>query len=94
MQIFIKSYGVFRDALGKDEIILSVAGPIKLKNLIDKLISKNNALKLLLIDLEIESPLSNSLILLNGVEVKNLQGLDTIINEESSIILLPVTHGG
>jgi|YelNatPaOPRAMG01_1025707.scaffolds.fasta_scaffold12930_6 molybdopterin converting factor small subunit len=36
----------------------------------------------------------NTLILVNGVEVSALNGLDTKVNEGDIITLVPVTHGG
>ncbi|MGB9727242.1 MAG: MoaD/ThiS family protein [Nitrososphaeria archaeon] len=36
----------------------------------------------------------NTLILVNGVEVSALNGLDTKVNEGDVITLVPVTHGG
>lgn len=37
---------------------------------------------------------SNTLILVNGVEISALNGLDTKVNEGDIITLIPVTHGG
>ncbi|MEM0384966.1 MAG: MoaD/ThiS family protein [Nitrososphaeria archaeon] len=37
---------------------------------------------------------SNTLILVNGVEISALNGLDTKVNEGDVITLIPVTHGG
>jgi molybdopterin converting factor small subunit len=35
-----------------------------------------------------------SLIMLGGIEVGNLEGLETKISEGSEVVLVPVTHGG
>jgi len=37
---------------------------------------------------------SNTLIIVNGVEVSALNGLDTKVNEDDVVTLVPVTHGG
>jgi len=37
---------------------------------------------------------SMSLIMLGGIEVGNLEGLETKISEGSEVVLVPVTHGG
>ena len=47
-----------------------------------------------IIDPELNSPFPNTLIMLNGVEVKNLEGLLTPVEEDSEIDFLPVIHGG
>ena len=47
-----------------------------------------------ILDPVINSPLPNALILVNGVEMNNLKGLDTAINDNDEVVLLSVTHGG
>ena len=42
----------------------------------------------------LRNPITNNLIMLGGVEVGNLNGLDTPITEGSEVVLVPVTHGG
>jgi len=46
------------------------------------------------IDPTISNPSAGNLILLRGVEIGNLNGLDTPLDEDSEIVLVPVTHGG
>ncbi|MGD0805195.1 MAG: MoaD/ThiS family protein [Candidatus Bathyarchaeia archaeon] len=47
---------------------------------------------------EIASSLINSstvnLIMLEGIEVGNLEGLDTFLDQNATVIIVPVTHGG
>jgi len=38
--------------------------------------------------------LPNGLILRNGVEVGNLRGLDTALDDGDELVLISVTHGG
>ena len=35
-----------------------------------------------------------NLVMLNGVEIDNLEGLATILNEGAEVVFVPVTHGG
>ena len=42
----------------------------------------------------LRNPSTSNLIMLNGVEIGNLNGLDTPIAKGSKIVLVPVTHGG
>ncbi|MCX6649626.1 MAG: MoaD/ThiS family protein [Candidatus Bathyarchaeota archaeon] len=37
---------------------------------------------------------SGNLIIVNGVEAGNLEGLATLLREGSEVVLVPVTHGG
>ena len=37
---------------------------------------------------------ARSLIMLDGIEVGNIEGLETSISNGSEIVLVPVTHGG
>ena len=47
-----------------------------------------------ILDPMMNSPLPNALILVNGVEINNLKGLDTTVSENDDVVLLSVTHGG
>ena len=42
----------------------------------------------------LNSPIPNALIILNGIEVNNLQGLETQVKEEDKLVIISVTHGG
>lgn len=37
---------------------------------------------------------AGNLIIVDGVEVGNLSGLETPLSEDSEVVLVPVTHGG
>ncbi|MBC7090657.1 MAG: MoaD/ThiS family protein [Nitrososphaeria archaeon] len=58
---------------------------------ISSLIKYLNRIKL---DKSVSVDRRNTLILVNGVEVSALNGLDTKVNEGDVITLVPVTHGG
>ncbi len=42
----------------------------------------------------LSNPSMSNLIMLSGVEIGNLSGVDTPLTEDSEVILIPVTHGG
>jgi molybdopterin converting factor small subunit len=94
MQIRIKVLGVLKDTLGKSEIIMNFNSSTNIRIVIEKLVGQNEGLREIMMDDEIDSPFPNTLILLNGVEAKNLQGLNTSIEKNSELVLIPVTHGG
>ena len=52
------------------------------------------AFKEALLDPLTQSPTTNTLILLNGVEINNIKGIDTPLSDGDHIVLIPVTHGG
>lgn len=39
-------------------------------------------------------PLQNAIILLNGVEIGNLEGLRTPVEDNDTLVFISVTHGG
>jgi molybdopterin converting factor small subunit len=94
MQIRIKVLGVLKDTLGKSEIIMNFNSSTNIRMVIERLVGQNEGLREIMMDDEIDSPFPNTLILLDGVEAKNLQGLNTSIEKNSELVLIPVTHGG
>ena len=91
--VHVRLMGTFREAAGQSEVQIENCDTvnkviISLVNLIGDNFEK------VIYDPVMHSPLPNALILLNGVEVNNLQGLETQVNEGDSVVLLSVTHGG
>lgn len=78
--------GHLKRLFGKESIVLEEnVGDVR------SLIRYLNRLKL---DENVVVDRSNTLILVNGVEIFALNGLDTKVNEGDIITLIPVTHGG
>jgi molybdopterin converting factor small subunit len=94
MMVKVRFFGILKNRLGKDEINLTVNTPCNINDIIGKLIEIHKEIESEIIDPELNSPFPNTLIMLNGVEVKNLEGLLTPVEEDSEIVFLPVTHGG
>lgn len=86
--------GVFSKAQGKKETFLDLPEDSTVGAAIKTIISGNDALKEVLWDLEVDSPSPNALIMLNGVEIKNLQGTETPLMPDQELVLLSVVHGG
>ncbi len=42
----------------------------------------------------LSNPASGNLIIVDGVEIGNLHGLETPLVDGSGVVLVPVTHGG
>lgn len=46
------------------------------------------------LDPVLNSPLPHALILVNGVDIGVLQGMETLLREGDEVVILPVAHGG
>ncbi|HIE18810.1 TPA: MoaD/ThiS family protein [Candidatus Bathyarchaeota archaeon] len=90
----IKLLGVFRRAYGSNEISLKIENNVQLREIIQRLAASSKEFKHILIDPELESPLPNAVILLNGRDISALNGLETPITHGDEIVLIPVIHGG
>jgi molybdopterin synthase sulfur carrier subunit len=94
----IEFVGVLRDAAGSRKTSLELKGRNKAAVVRDFVVELGNLLpprfNEILIDPESNSLRPNLLVLLNGVEVGCLQGLETKVRDGDKIVLLPVSHGG
>lgn len=94
MRIKIRMMGVLRKAQGNKDVTLDLPEDSTVGSAIKTLIAENEALKEVLWDSEVDSPSPNALIMLNGVEIKNLQGMETPLIHDEELVLLSVVHGG
>ena len=91
--VHVRLMGTFREAAGQSEIQLDNCDTVN--NVIISLVNRlGEHFENVIYDPVMHSPLPNALILINGVEVNNLQGLETPVKEGDSVVLLSVTHGG
>ncbi|MCD6325223.1 MoaD/ThiS family protein [Candidatus Bathyarchaeota archaeon] len=90
----IKLLGVFRKAYGSSEVSLKIEDNAQLREIIQKLAASSENFRRVLIDPELESPLPNAVILINGKDISVLNGLETPITHGDEIVLIPVIHGG
>ena len=82
------------ESQGNKETFLELPEGSTVGTAIKTLIAKKSALKEVLWDTEVDSPSPNALIMLNGVEIKNLQGTETPLMPDQELVLLSVVHGG
>lgn len=94
MRVDVRLMGVLRDAAGSTEIRLEVEEGSSLGDMVDRLIEKLPDLEDALIDKVVDSYAPNALILVDGVEASNLDGSSTSLRDGSTLVFLPVTHGG
>jgi len=94
MQVKIRMMGVLREAKGLREVMLDVPEDSTVGSIIKALIGDDEALKSVLWDTEVDSPSPNALVMLDGIEISNLEGTETIVAPEKELVLLSVVHGG
>jgi molybdopterin converting factor small subunit len=97
MNIHVKLFGVFRSAAKTSDLDLQVReeNPT-VKSVISQLVSQEShaSLRQLLLDSETADPRPNALIMISGREINTMNGLETKLNENDELSLLPVAHGG
>lgn len=94
MRVHVRLLGHLRDAAGSDEVGLSVNDGVTLGEAVGRLVEELPALGDALMDSVLGSYTPNALILVDGVEALNLSGPMTHLRHGSSLVLIPVTHGG
>ena len=94
MRVRIRVLGVLRSASEGTVDSLYFTGEPTVKDVVLRLMEGIPGLRGVLWDEAVGSPVPNALMLLDGVEVNNLEGLGTVVGDGSELVLLSVTHGG
>ena len=95
IHIKVRLLGVFRELSGKSRVTIEFEDTVSVRKVVQRLTeSLSSRLKETLIDPELSDPRPNALILVNGKEIGVLQGLQTILDDNDEVVLLPVAHGG
>lgn len=86
--------GTLRDA-ATDSKNLNFQGEVDVSGIVWRLVDEHGErLAWLLLDSILLNPLPNALILLNGVEINNLEGLRTAVRDGDLLTIIPIVHGG
>jgi molybdopterin converting factor small subunit len=93
MSLKVRMLGVLREAGSKEQTI-DIDEGATVDSVIRDLIAQDERLETVLWDKGVDSPLPNALIILDGVEVNNLDGLETPVKKGQELVLLSVVHGG
>lgn len=93
MSLKIRLLGVLRKAGSKEQTI-DIDEGATVDSVIRDLMAQDERLETVLWDKGVDSPLPNALIMLDGVEVNNLEGLETPVKKGQELVLLSVVHGG
>ncbi|MBN2335398.1 MoaD/ThiS family protein [Candidatus Bathyarchaeota archaeon] len=94
MKVRVRLMGVLRDAAGTGEHNVTLGDKASVTAVLDALIEQIPGLGEVIMDRVVGDFTPNALVLVDGVEVSNLQGPDTVVGDGSELVLLPVTHGG
>ncbi len=95
ISIEVKLLGVFRGLSGKNKVSMQLEEPATVGVVIQKIAEGfSSEFRRVLIDFELGDPRPNALILVNGIEINAIQGLETDVNDGDEIVLVPVSHGG
>ncbi|RLI34950.1 hypothetical protein DRO55_05835 [Candidatus Bathyarchaeota archaeon] len=94
INVKVKFIGIFKGALGGGEASIKLKEESPLRELIRELAKLSPRLGHMLIDPELGDPRPNAVILVNGMEITILNGLDTRMRNGDEVVLIPVTHGG
>lgn len=94
MRVRIRVLGVLKSTSEGVVDSLSFTGKPTVKDVVLRLMEGRPELRSVLWDEAVGSPIPNALMLLDGVEVNNLEGLGTVVGDGSELVLLSVTHGG
>ena len=94
MSLKVRMLGVLREVGGSKEQVIDIVEGATVDSVIRDLMAQDERLEGVLWDKEVDSPLPNALIMLDGVEVNNLEGLETPVKRGQELVLLSVVHGG
>lgn len=95
INVEVKFFGIYQRLAGKKSIQLMLEKPVTIRKAVKELTETcSEEFKSALIDTQIGEPRPNALILVNGKEISVLQGLETQINQDEEITLIPMVHGG
>ena len=91
--VTVKLIGSFRHLSGKKQLGVNYKDGLSLKQLIEHLNREIPGLERNFSDQDLNDSKSNSLILVNGVEISVLAGLETKLNDGDEVVFVPVVHG-
>ncbi len=95
INVNVRLLGAFRVLSQEDRFPIELEEPAPLRKVIQKLVEGfPPEFERALIDPELKDPRPNALILVNGKEISVLEGLETEINNDDEVVVVPVSHGG
>jgi MoaD family protein len=94
LPLTVKFVGALRHLSGKTSLTLELADGSSVRS-VEAAISKQfPAIKHTFTDGDLNDSRSNSLVLVNGVEISVLDGYKTKVSDGDEVVFVPVVHGG
>jgi len=94
MRVKVKLLGVLKDAAGIGQLELDLGEKRTIAEVLETLFDGRARLREAVWDSTLNTYESDALVLLNGVEVGNLEGVDSRVGPGDELVLLSVAHGG
>ncbi len=94
LPLTIKFVGALRHLSGKTHLTLTYQEGTSIKDVVNNISQEIPALKKTFYDSDLNDARSNSLVLINGVEISVLDGYMTKVSDGDEIVFVPVVHGG
>ena len=94
MVVKVRFVGSLRSSTQKNKLELNFGKVITVKEVVDRLVGKIPKLKSALVDIELNDPRPNVLILVNEKDISVLNGLETKVKDGDDLVFIPIIHGG
>lgn len=94
MEVWVRLLGTFREFSG-GALPLRFDEEPRVGGVVQRLVSElGQDFRESFLDPVLNSPLPRALILINGLEVGVLQGMETLLRDGDEVVILPISHGG
>lgn len=92
----IKFVGSLVSYARTNEITVNIPQPITVMDLVTKIGCESDGRNFsrMILDPELNDPRPNVIILINDKEIGSLDGLQSTVCEDDTVVFIPVTHGG
>lgn len=94
MPLTVKFVGALRHLSGKTSLTIDIVNGASVRSVVDAISQQLPALKHTFSDSDLNDSRSNSLVLVNGVEISVLAGYETRVSDGDEVVFVPVVHGG
>lgn len=95
IEVNVRLVGVLRGVSGKSSFTVKLREGDTIAALVQELSAEfGEGFKRVLVDSELNDPRPNVLILVNSKEIELLQKLETKLEDDDTVTIIPVSHGG
>ena len=95
VKVKVKLSGWLKRLSPREEILVELGEKPTVREVFDKLVAElGPEFESSVVDEELRDPRARVLVMVNGVEISALSGLETLVDEGSEVVLIPFFHGG